>query len=296
MLRHILRHGSFCCPITLLARSSTGPGCYDSRWIRWIHLVSLEFHFQSVWLMILSTSPSIYVVYRGFCAYGQCGNIGPTFASLTRAYAQSEILSSPTDGAFPETINYADLFSTGSYPNCATNPNVQTGSACHSQLSSVDAIQLFDQQHCYPVLGLPGGLQPPDSAWSTCGSAQQGGFQPGVFDPPRELVATNGLAPDPSAADSATPASSIRPPLPPKTGPPSLPTSATGTRKGLPTANPLQLVPSGDPPIADSASGQGQISDPTDSSDPSIADSFSGQEQNSDPIDPGPSPAGPGSG
>ena len=55
-------------------------------------------------------------------------------------------------------------------------------------------------------------------------------------------------------------------------------------------------MPSDDPPIADSASGQGQNSDPTDSSDPSIADSSSGQEQNSDPIDPGPSPAGPGSG
>ena len=155
---------------------------------------------------------------------------------------------------------------------------------------------MFDQQHCYPVLALPGGFQPPDLAWSTRGSAQQGGFQPGVFDPPHELLAANGLAPDPSAADSATLASSIRPPLPPKTGPPSLPTSATGTRKGLPIANPLQLVPSGDPPIADSASGQGQNSDPTDSSDPSIADSSSGQEQNSDPIDPGPSLAGPGSG
>lgn len=97
--------------------------------------------------MIFRTSPSVHVVYLPLWPM-----------NLTRAYAQSKILSFPTEGAFPETINYADLFS-----NCTTRAAGYT--------SSVDTIQLFDQQHCYPVLVLPSGIQAADPAWNMCDSA-----------------------------------------------------------------------------------------------------------------------------
>ena len=62
--------------------------------------------------------PSVYVVFKGISATGECGILGPTYAALTRSFAPSAIMTFPlTESALgkEEPLNYADLFS-----NCTT--------------------------------------------------------------------------------------------------------------------------------------------------------------------------------
>ena len=160
--------------------------------------------------MHCSTSPSIYIAYTSVAGRGLWGcsaPVGPSYASLTRGYALSEIstLVSPPDNVRQgphapngpqQVLNPADLFT-----NCSSvsyNP------------SSYDT-------HCYPSLIYPHGLRDADPAWQGCTNALQANtlFVP---DPPRVLTPVGALDPAttkdtaPLGVISASPASTLSSP------------------------------------------------------------------------------------
>ncbi len=60
----------------------------------------------------LSTSPSVYVIYKQLSATGDCGPIGPTFDDFTKAYRPEQIQTAPHDGGYGyyKNLNYDDLW------------------------------------------------------------------------------------------------------------------------------------------------------------------------------------------
>lgn len=179
----------------------------------------------------------MYIVYKGVSAYGQCGKIGPTYASLTFSYDPSEISTFDEEASTSGSITYADLFSnctaraanyTYPQPDC-TN----LSPSCISQDNSVASLVSFDQLHCYPYLNYPNGLQAANPAWFTYVDTNIEGHFASVFDPPRALTPAPALVPirtkNPSLPGPA-PASHATDPTPSKTTPPVvIPISVSGT-------------------------------------------------------------------
>lgn len=224
-----------------------------------------------------STYPSVYVVYKDISASGDCGIVGPTYASLTNSYAPSDIRTAVNTGGFGAVnlLNYDDLWSnctslqpkSYSPPACAATLGGTAGqtsdpaasAACMSQINKLESMQELDQIHCHPFIAYPSGLQSVNPAWSSC---HAGNFA-SVFDPPRTLSPVSAMGPGPTKppdpGQSATPAPVVAQPAPSKTPPPNTPLAVTGQGIDPPGANKEDSpTSSGDP----SSSGDSSITDP----------------------------------
>ncbi|KAI9706019.1 MAG: hypothetical protein M1836_005425 [Candelina mexicana] len=186
------------------------------------------------------TYPSVYVVYQQLSASNDCGVLGRTFASLTKAYASDAIMTLKPNGAYglSNSLDYNDLWT-----NC-------TSRAPTTNLPN------WEQVHCHPSIAYPKGLESMDPAWSTC---HPGNFA-SVFDPPRALTpgaAMGGakVTPNPSTSVAATPAPVITQPAPVQT-PSSVPPANNGPVSDPPTPS-KQVSTSEDPPIDHSLPDQG---------------------------------------
>ena len=186
-----------------------------------------------------STFPSVYLVYIGISATGECGVVGPTYARLTQSFDPASIHTAIGGYGNWAPLNFTDLFS-----NCTTRePNepypepfceTQDGStasqigglagspSCNAQIYSNALQQSSELKHCYPEIYYPTeGLPAVNSAWSTC---KVPAFSP-VFDPPRTLGPAAVLAlPE---TPTPTPGPIAGPLLASKTPPPSQPSQAT---------------------------------------------------------------------
>ena len=148
----------------------------------------------------------MYIAYKNVAARGifGCGTLSPSFASLTRGYALSEIstLVSPPDyknvgphapNGPEQILNPADIFT-----NC----------------SSISYNPSSYNKHCYPSLIYPHGMQDVDTAWRSCTTALKGNRMY-VPDPPRVLTPVAALGPAttrktaPLAVTSASPAPTL---------------------------------------------------------------------------------------
>ncbi|KAI9719263.1 MAG: hypothetical protein M1812_003593 [Candelaria pacifica] len=170
------------------------------------------------------TYPSVYIVYKQLSATNDCGVLGTTFASLTRAYPSNEIQTVPYTGPYGNylSLNYDDLWS-----NCTSREppgrktvcnTPSTGGPCVESYITTNPLPVLEQIHCHPSIRYPSGLETLDPAWSTCHPANFGS----VFDPPRMLTpgaAMDGAkaSPDPTTTVAATPAPVITQPAPIKT-------------------------------------------------------------------------------
>ena len=190
-----------------------------------------------------STSPSVYLVYKGVSATGDCGigghggKIGSSHASLTLSYAQSDIKSYVGGRLDAQNVDFAQLF-----PNCSSSsfvtPYVSAGGFFpDSVLSSISS----DQVHYRPLLIYNAGLQDADPAWAKCTTPFFDGSPHQIHDPPHTLGPGTGLVLAPTSSPSviasvtlATPASSLSPPLPLETTPPSALPAVTGPRNDSP--------------------------------------------------------------
>ena len=172
-------------------------------------------------------------------ATGDCGTLGQTYASLTLAYAPSDLSTVAVPGEDVKKINYADLFT-----NC-------TGDARYfATQSDTD----FLQKHCFPSLTYPTtGLQSVDPAWANCDSNRVLNF---INDPPRVLLPATTLGPgpgpteDPRSSTDASPVPLVPPPVPSKTDPPSGSPSTTNAGNEAPETSPTDPSSVGGPPPA----------------------------------------------
>ena len=171
-------------------------------------------------------------------ATGDCGTLGQTYASVTVAYAPSDLsMLSPAGNFDVVEINYAELFT-----NCTSYASNFTAQ------SDAD----FLMQHCYPSLTYPAtGLRSIDPAWANCDTDLYLNY---IHDPPRALVPATTLGPgptgDPKASTIASPAPVIPPPVPSKTDPPSGSPSASNAENDTPATPPTDPHSLGDPPPA----------------------------------------------
>ena len=207
-------------PGTLLANTSSDAKYDISHWAGWIHLVSEKSSPPEAVpsKSYSSTSPSVYVIYRGVSATGGCSTIGSTYASVTISYSQNE-LRTFSEGKFG-VFNFADLYSnctTQTAPPVASQPDCTDSPGAHTCLSLLDKVQ-SDQdnqlKHCYPQLEYPYKVRALEPEWANCESASEDRFY-GVYDPPRALVSAESMAPKPTLDSgtrlSAAPGSSILP-------------------------------------------------------------------------------------
>lgn len=241
------------------------------------------------------------MVYKNISASGDCGIVGPTYASLTNSYAPSDIRTAVNSGGFgaANLLNYDDLWSnctslqpkSYSPPACAATLGGTAGqisdpaasAACMSQINKLESMQELDQIHCHPFIVYPSGLQSVNPAWSYC---HAGNFA-SVFDPPRALVPASAMGPvptkPPDPGQSATPAPVVAQPAPSKTPPPNAPSAVTGQGIDPPGANKEDPpTSSGDPSSSGDSStthsppSQDPANDPPQPTRPSYANSVSG--------------------
>ena len=211
-----------------------------------------EFHHLlssfSLALTFASTSPSVYIVYRGISATDDCGQtLGSTTTSLTLSFAPKDVttFSNHQEGGYTyKTIDYATLwsncserytYSSVSGPPCAKTITTEEAS-CDTQISTIGKEALFWREHCYPQLSFPptARLQGINTAWKQCDMGNVDTSIIGVFDPPRALrPGTAMVAPAPTQTPSlpdpaiAAPASQILPPQPEKTSSPNDPKASS---------------------------------------------------------------------
>ena len=256
-----------------------------------------------------STSPSAYVVLEGISATGPCGIIGPTYASLTTSYAESDVSSFRLNQpGLPYTINYADFFS-----NCTTRAanytyprpscEIELGDSivnqypsCVSQINLLSQSMNYDQLHCYPYISYPSGLQAVNSAWATCVDSSDGGYFAEIFDPPRALTSSHALGPAPTKdPGNAIPAASPSQPLPSKTASsPGESSPTSGSKHDPPDQNPSDPGSSEDPPIPDPRPKPGPANDDTELPvDSNTAALQKPSSPSSSPGTPGKSPSAP---
>ena len=159
----------------------------------------------------------MYIAYKSVAARGLygCGSLSPSYASLTRGYALSEI---STLISAPDYVRYGPHASHG--PKQALNP-----ADIFSNCSSIKYNRSSYNRHCYPSLVYPHGLQDADPAWRGCTDTLKGN-QLIVLDPPRVLTPVDALGPitaketAPLGVMSASPAMILSSPLVTKTDSP----------------------------------------------------------------------------
>ena len=159
----------------------------------------------------------MYIAYKNVAARGLygCGSLSPSFASLTRGYALSEI---STLVSAPDYRRYGPHAPNG--PEQVLNP-----ADIFSNCSSISYNSSSYNTHCYPSLIYPHGMQDADPAWRSCTTALKG-ERMAVFDPPRVLTPVAALGPAttketaPIGVMSASPASTLSSPLVTKTDTP----------------------------------------------------------------------------
>lgn len=186
---------------------------------------------------VSSTSPSVYIGFPLVSASDACGPVGPTFTSLTLAFAPGELSTmlyygAPPDDPYGMSAVSSRVLDTNDLPcgplDKAGNWWVQGGLSTGYQ----------------PLVELPTKLQQLVPEWSSCyGNAFQG------QDPPRTLSPGTRLTPEPTTVH-ANPQTTPAAPSPPI---PSLPVET-----GAGAAQPLDPNPATDPkaiasPIADPA-------------------------------------------
>lgn len=100
MLRRNVFLESFQRPSFLLANACPCAEYHHSHWARWIYLVDRNRPLVEAGpnSYNCSTSPSVYVVYRGVSAKAGCSNIGNTYASVTMSYEPNELRTYPVAG------------------------------------------------------------------------------------------------------------------------------------------------------------------------------------------------------
>ena len=184
---------------------------------------------------VSSTSPSVYIGFPLVSASDDCGPVGPTFTSLTLAFAPGELSTmlyygAPPDDPYGMSAVSSRVLDTNDLPcgplDKAGNWWVQDGVSTGYQ----------------PLVELPTKLQQLVPAWSSCyGNAFQG------QDPPRTLSPGTRLTPEPTTVH----ANPQKTPAAPSPSIPSLP-----VKTGAGAAQPLESNPATDPkaiagPVAD---------------------------------------------
>ena len=159
----------------------------------------------------------MYIAYKNVAAHGQygCGSLSPSYASLTRGYALSEI---STLVSAPDYVRYGPHASNG--PEQVLNP-----ADIFSNCSSISYNPKSYNRHCYPSLIYPHGMEDVDPAWRGCTDAIKS-VRLTVPDPPRVLTPVGALDPAttketaPLDVMSASPASTLSSPSVTKTDTP----------------------------------------------------------------------------
>ena len=192
--------------------------------------------------VILSISPSAYVVFRDVAASNTCGLIGSSIASTMLAFAPSDLLSMEKGPYMARsTINYAKV------------PSICPVSSANYSADSYST--------CFPTLIMLYSVYALNPAWANCnGGAVEGLILDGIMDPPGVLIPTAALAPSPTnIADpflSAAPASAPLQPLAPMTGLPinPLPLQVSNAKLVPVNARPTASYGVGDPVETNQAS------------------------------------------
>ena len=199
-----------------------------------------------------STSPSIYLVYKGLSATGPCGIKGPTHARLTLPYLKSDVSTWRDAGFEAVPINIADLFS-----NCTSrSPGYYPFSTLMIPSNwEIDKYE-YDRLHCYPSVLYPKGLQTVESAWARCSLPEFDGDLPYIFDPPRILTPAAALAPVPtknpdlqSPTKTATPAPQPSQLVASKTAHPKIPSAVGESAPQTPQPLPSKIAPPKNPSV-----------------------------------------------
>ena len=161
----------------------------------------------------------MYIAYKNIAARGLygCGSLSPSYASLTRGYALSEI---STLVSAPDYVRYGPHASNG--PEQVLNP-----ADLFSNCSSISYNPSSYNRHCYPSLVYPHGMQDVHPAWRGCTDALKGNHL-AVPDPPRVLTPVGALGPTTTRENaqlgimSASPASNLASPTVTKTDTPQI--------------------------------------------------------------------------
>lgn len=142
-------------------------------------------------LISISTSPSVYVIYRTLMANYDCDidsapNVGSVYDAVTIGYPPDALSTGVCYHTNWRSINYTELY----YP--PPDYDVVTQAACSMHFGDPRTVDSSPILAGSPIFSIPGAISQVDPLWSSCTPAAPGGY-----DPPRALTKTGNLVPTP---------------------------------------------------------------------------------------------------